>query len=90
MSREPLPNFSADLLEFDSLRQLVGRFVRGPLGQAEIEKLEPHSDRAALEESLADVAEAMAYFEASEQRRPPRAVPRFGCASIPSPTSRRR
>ncbi len=69
MSREPLPNFSADLLEFDSLRQLVGRFVRGPLGQAEIEKLEPHSDRAALEESLADVAEAMAYFEASEQRQ---------------------
>jgi len=64
-----LPNFSADLLEFDALRGLVARYVRGPLGQAEIAKLEPRSDRAALEGSLGDVAEAMAYFEASEQRQ---------------------
>ncbi|HTS46476.1 MAG TPA: Smr/MutS family protein [Bryobacteraceae bacterium] len=60
-----MAHFSADLLEFESLRKVVGRFVRSQLGHAEIEKLEPHSDRAALEESLADAAEAMAYLEAS-------------------------
>jgi DNA mismatch repair protein MutS2 len=62
-----LQNFSADLLEFESLRQLLGRFVRGPLGKEELEKLEPHSDRAALEDSLADAAEAIAYLSASQQ-----------------------
>ena len=62
-----MQNFSADLLEFESLRQLVGRFVRSALGKAEIEKLAPHLDRAALEESLADAAEAMAYVDASRQ-----------------------
>ena len=33
-SREPLQNFSADLLEFESLRQLLGRFVHSQLGHA--------------------------------------------------------
>ena len=65
-----MPNFSADLLEFGALRELVARYVRGPLGRVEIAKLEPRPDRAALEKSLGDVAEAIAYFEASEQRQP--------------------
>ncbi len=60
-----MANFSPDLLEFESLRKVVGRFVRSELGHAEIEKLEPHSDRAVLQEALADAAEAMAYLEAS-------------------------
>jgi DNA mismatch repair protein MutS2 len=68
-----LQNFSADLLEFDSLRNVVGRFVYSQLGREEIEKLEPHSDRGALEEALADAAEATAYLEASRQ---PQAVAR--------------
>jgi DNA mismatch repair protein MutS2 len=62
-----LQNFSADLLEFESLRKVVGRFVRSQLGRDEIEKLEPHSDRSILEEALADAAEAMVYLEASRQ-----------------------
>ena len=73
MSREPLQNFSADLLEFESLRQLVGRFVRSQLGKEELEKLYPHSDRAVLENALADVAEAIAYLRAIEE---PQAVTR--------------
>ena len=59
-SRELLQNFSADLLEFESLRLLLGRFVRSRLGQDELEKLQPYSDRAGLENTLADVAEAIA------------------------------
>jgi DNA mismatch repair protein MutS2 len=62
-----LQSFSADLLEFEPLRELVGRYVGSPLGRAELEKLAPHSDRAALENALADVAEAIAYQGASRQ-----------------------
>ncbi len=62
-----MQNFSADLLEFESLRQLLGRFVRSRLGQDELDKLEPHSDRAVLESTLADVAEAIAYLRATLQ-----------------------
>ncbi|HLH00975.1 MAG TPA: Smr/MutS family protein [Bryobacteraceae bacterium] len=62
-----MPNFSADLLEFESLRQLVGRYVRSALGRAELENIGPDTDRAALESSLADTAEAIAYLQASQQ-----------------------
>ena len=62
-----MQNFSPDLLEFESLRRLIGRYVRGPLGKDELEKLAPNSDRAALENALADVAEAIAYLDASHQ-----------------------
>ena len=71
MSREPLQNFSADLLEFEALRQLLGRFVRSRLGQDELDKLAPQSDRAALETTLADVAEAIAYLRATLQPQSP-------------------
>ena len=62
-----MQNFSADLLEFETLRQLLGRFVHSALGMAELEKLAPHSERADLESTLADVAEALAYLGASRQ-----------------------
>ena len=62
-----MQNFSADLLEFEPLRELVGRYVGSPLGRAELEKLAPHADRAMLENALADVAEAIAYQGASRQ-----------------------
>lgn len=62
-----MQSFSADLLEFEPLRELVGRYVGSPLGRAELEKLAPHADRAALENALADVAEAIAYQGASRQ-----------------------
>ena len=62
-----MQNFSADLLEFSPVRELVGRYVGSPLGRAELEKLEPGVDRAAIENALADVAEAIAYLSASRQ-----------------------
>ncbi|MGD0132454.1 MAG: Smr/MutS family protein [Bryobacteraceae bacterium] len=62
-----MQNFSADLLEFEPLRELVGRYVGSPLGRAELEKMEPRTDRAILENALADVAEAIAYQGASRQ-----------------------
>jgi DNA mismatch repair protein MutS2 len=62
-----LQNLSASLLEFESLRELLGRFVHSPPGHQELEKLQPHADRAVLEETLADVAEAVAYLASTRQ-----------------------
>ena len=62
-----MQNFSADLLEFEALRGLVGRYVGSSLGRAELAGMEPQTDRAALDNALADVAEAIAYQKASRQ-----------------------
>jgi DNA mismatch repair protein MutS2 len=60
---------SEDLLEFGGLKELLRRYVSGPFGRAELEKLEPSTDRAALEQTLAEVAEAVEYSRL-EQRIP--------------------
>jgi DNA mismatch repair protein MutS2 len=65
-----LQNFSVDLLEFESLRQLVGRFVRSELGRGELERLAPETDRGKLESALADVAEAVVYRRATQGSQP--------------------
>jgi DNA mismatch repair protein MutS2 len=53
---------SSVILEFEPLRQLLGRFISSPLGRRELEKIQPHADRARLEEDLAEAAEAIAYL----------------------------
>ncbi|MGC8795193.1 MAG: endonuclease MutS2, partial [Bryobacteraceae bacterium] len=63
-------NTSADLLEFEALRELLGRYVATPLGRAELERLAPGSDRAAIENELAEVEEAIAYLEAASRPQP--------------------
>jgi len=40
---------SAGVLEFESLRELVGRYISSPLGHAELEKVQPHTDRERLD-----------------------------------------
>ncbi len=62
-----MQNFSADLLEFEALREVVGRYIGSPLGRAELAKLAPAVDRTAIEAALAGVAEAIAYQRASRQ-----------------------
>ena len=64
------PNFSEGLLEFESLRRLVGRFVRSEPGRHELERVAPHSDRAVLENTLADVAEAIDYLRVAAGSQP--------------------
>jgi DNA mismatch repair protein MutS2 len=58
---------SADILEFESLRQLIRRYIASPLGRRELESIEPSSDRERLEEQLAETAEAMEYVRAASQ-----------------------
>jgi DNA mismatch repair protein MutS2 len=57
----------ASVLEFESLRALLARYVRSSLGRAELAKVEPTSDRAEIENALADTAEAVTYVRTSSQ-----------------------
>jgi DNA mismatch repair protein MutS2 len=63
-------NTSAELLEFDRLKQLLSRYVSSPLGRAELAKVAPLDDRLAVEGILAEVAEAIQYLEAAARPQP--------------------
>ncbi len=63
-------NTSAQLLEFEALRRLLGRYVSSPPGQAELEKVAPGSDRAVAERALADAAESIEYLRAASRPQP--------------------
>src|SRR3954454_3798236 len=61
---------SADLLEFEELKRLLARFIASPLGRAELDRVEPGSDRAALVETLAEVEEGIQYLRSAAQPKP--------------------
>src|SRR5260370_38666280 len=61
---------SADLLEFEALRRLLSRFVSSPLGRAELDRVEPGSNRAALAATLAEVEEAIQCLRSAAQLKP--------------------
>jgi DNA mismatch repair protein MutS2 len=61
---------SAEVLEFEALRQLVGRYVSSPLGRRELEKIEPRSDRDRLVEELAEAGEAIEYLRVAARPQP--------------------
>ncbi|HLI86438.1 MAG TPA: Smr/MutS family protein [Bryobacteraceae bacterium] len=61
---------SAEVLEYEPLRQLIGRFVSSPLGKREIEKLAPHADRERLEADLAEAGEAIGYLRLAARPQP--------------------
>jgi DNA mismatch repair protein MutS2 len=60
-------SFFREILEFDSLRALVERHVASPSGHALMATIEPHTDRAALEQAHAETAEAIDYLQAAAQ-----------------------
>ena len=49
---------SAEVLEFEPLRQLVGRYISSAMGRRELDKLLPHNDRDRLVSDLAETVEA--------------------------------
>src|SRR5260370_7585958 len=61
---------SADLLEFEALKRLLARFVSSPLGRAELDRVAPGSDPAALAATLAEVEEAIQYLRSAAQPKP--------------------
>ncbi|HVN05859.1 MAG TPA: hypothetical protein VMT86_15665, partial [Bryobacteraceae bacterium] len=56
---------SADVLEYESLRGLLGRYVSSPPGKAELTKIAPHTDAARLTADLADAGEAVEYLRSA-------------------------
>src|SRR5579862_679357 len=78
---------SADLLEFEALRQLLARYVSSALGRAELSLVEPTSDRTHIESTLADTAEALEFVRTADSPQTPQRgaaiCPRFD--SIPDP-----
>jgi DNA mismatch repair protein MutS2 len=56
---------SADILEYESLRALLGRYVSSPPGKAELARIAPHTDAARLAGDLADAAEAVEYLRSA-------------------------
>jgi DNA mismatch repair protein MutS2 len=61
---------SAEVLEYESLRQLLGRYVSSPLGKRELAKVAPHGDRERLEADLAEAGEAMQYLSLAARPQP--------------------
>ncbi len=61
---------SADVLEFEALRQLLARYVSSPLGRAELDKVQPHFDRVKIEADLAEAAEAIGYLRSAGRPQP--------------------
>lgn len=58
---------AANVLEFEALRALLGRYVRSSIGRDLLAAIEPLTDRTRLESALADVAEAIEYLQTSAQ-----------------------
>jgi len=61
---------SAGVLEFESLRDLVGRYISSPLGRRELAKVQPHTDRDRLDEELGEAEEATDYLRAASKPQP--------------------
>jgi len=80
---------SADILEFEHLRELLGRYVRSPIGASRLREVEPRSDRVWLEETLADASEALDYARVSQQSQTTArgAAVRIRFESLPDPSA---
>ncbi len=63
-------NTSAEVLEFEPLRQLVGRYLSSAMGRRELAKVEPHNDRERLERDLAETGESIEYLRLASRPQP--------------------
>ncbi|MBZ2186810.1 MAG: endonuclease MutS2 [Bryobacter sp.] len=61
-----MPNWSEELLEYEALRALVGRYVSSPAGERELAAMSVSTDRKELESVLAETAEALEFLTAGE------------------------
>ncbi|MBI3680266.1 MAG: endonuclease MutS2 [Acidobacteria bacterium] len=61
---------SADLLEFESLRELLVRYAGSAMGRAEVSKVRPAADRSWLAETHALNTEAIEYLRAAAKPQP--------------------
>jgi DNA mismatch repair protein MutS2 len=62
---EQMKATSGEVLEYEALRGVLGRYVSSPPGKAELAKIAPHSDGARLASDLADAGEAVEYLRSA-------------------------
>jgi len=60
----------AELLEYNALKELLGRYLSSPLGRKRLDALVPSSNREQLEQDLAQTGEAIEYWKASSRPQP--------------------
>ncbi len=60
---------SLELLEYERLRELLGRYVASPGGRRLLERMAPLASRGEAEDALAEAAEAMEWLR--ESQKPP-------------------
>ena len=63
---------SGAVLEFEGVRDLIGRYISTEVARRELEKLEPRQDRESLESDLAEAGEGIEYLRTAS--RPQTAV----------------
>ncbi len=61
---------SAGLLEFEPLRELIGRYIGSPMGRACLYAVAPSTNREQIEHALAEAAEAIEYLRTSAKPQP--------------------
>jgi DNA mismatch repair protein MutS2 len=61
---------SAEVLEWEQVRALLGRYIGSPLGAAELALVEPGEDRALIEGHLSEAEEAIRYLRAAGAPQP--------------------
>ena len=58
---------SGEVLEFEGVRDLIGRYMSTDVGRRELAKLEPIQEREPLEADLADAGEAIEYLRTASR-----------------------
>ena len=58
---------SGEVLEFEGVRDLIGRYMSTDVGRRELAKLEPIQEREPLESDLADAGEAIEYLRTASR-----------------------
>lgn len=58
---------SGAVLEFEAVRELIGRYISTDIGRRGLEKLEPRRERESLEADLAEAGEAVEYLRAASR-----------------------
>ncbi|WP_031497237.1 endonuclease MutS2 [Bryobacter aggregatus] len=61
-----MPNWSEELLEYEGLRSLLGRYVSSAAGHRQLEAMQPSSDRDTLEAKLSELSEALEFLTAGD------------------------
>jgi DNA mismatch repair protein MutS2 len=61
---------SAEVLEFESLRKLLARYVSSAMGRRELDKVQPHTDPQRLSDDLAEAGEAIEYLRLAARPQP--------------------